>query len=60
MSNSTYYQCRFTFTDPRETQAERCRRLLSGDVGRVVKRASEFTFTPQRAAEATRKAVGEG
>ncbi|HWL93541.1 MAG TPA: hypothetical protein VNT79_08390 [Phycisphaerae bacterium] len=39
-----------------ETRAARMQRLLSGDVGRVVKRASEYTFTHQRAAEATAKA----
>lgn len=34
-----------------ETRAARMQRLLSGDLARVVKPASELTFTPKREAE---------
>ena len=40
-----------------ETRAARMQRLLSGGLGRVVKLASEFTFTPKAAVDAAAKAV---
>ena len=52
-------QLKLTFTDGRESQAERCRRVLAS-VGNRVHRASEFTFTPQAAREASERAMGEG
>lgn len=49
-------QLELEFTPQKETRAERCKRLLSGDLGHVVKPASELMFDYDKAtAIATRR-----
>jgi len=54
--NGQGVQLLLPLVDARESQAERCRRLLSGELRGKVTTAAALTFTPQAEREAARKA----
>lgn len=49
----TARQLPLPFTQQKETRQQRCQRLLSGDLGRVVRTASTLLFNYDQATEAT-------
>lgn len=52
----TERQLDLPLVDGRETQAERCRRILSGQLRKHVRRASALTFTEKAARDAAKRA----
>ena len=54
----SHRQRELPFGQPKETRAQRCERLLSGELGRVVRPASELVFDYEQASRIARRTPG--